>query len=115
MADATKTVEKRDIPLRGTPQGVKVKYPIITISGNYRTGGVAVTPASLNLKGIRLALFEQVIGATGADVAVEDILFYPQWDRVNSKIILIVASTGVELADDKDATGTAIYGIFVGY
>lgn len=115
MADATKSVDKRPIVMKSAG-GLRERYPVVTFAGNYRTGGVALSAADLGLKGIRYIAFEPVVGNTaGDDTDVDNINFYALYNRATGKVQLIVASSGVELADNKAIDSTVLYGFVIGY
>jgi hypothetical protein len=115
MADASQTLTKYKLHVPGTG-GVKQVFPAITFAGNYRTGGVALSAANLGLTGIITAQFEPFVGNTaGDDTAVDNIQFFAQYVRSSGKVKIIVASSGVELADNKAIDSSVIYGIVIGY
>ena len=84
---------------RGVEGDLRRWLGTITFDSSYPTGGEAITAANFGL-----AQIEHVQLATG----VGNLDITPHWDEANSKIILAVSSTGLQVADTTDASAVTV-------
>lgn len=84
---------------RGVEGNLRRWLGTITFDSSYPTGGEAIAASDFGL-----AQIEHVQLATG--VGALDIT--PHWDQTNSKIILAVSSTGLQVANTTDMSATTV-------
>lgn len=71
----------------------------LTFDNSYPTGGEDITPGMFGMNNI-VAVY--------LTVAPGELDRLPVWDRANSKIILVVASTGLQAANASDQSSAVI-------
>jgi hypothetical protein len=91
--------------IEGTDKGLRIVD--ITFDNSYLADGEAITPAELQLSTIDVFIADVKQAATLLDNEV----FY---DYANGKLVAVVGSTGVEVANAVDLSGVTVRALVIG-